>query len=177
MSALLHRRHGLRPALEAYCAPERIHKMMRRLFAVSLLMLSVVVAHAAEPSSGMPAGARELEAETDHQHRLIHDQCLDLITLQAPVARDARFVTGVLDAIVDLELIGDYAYETVTLISSMNRRPASQISSQMSELSAKIRACLTTAVESWRSVVSSWLSAESLSPGAGGDAASERISA
>src|ERR1700693_1131847 len=53
MSALLHRRHGLRPALEAYCAPERIHKMMRRLFAVSLLMLSVVVAHAPEPSSGI----------------------------------------------------------------------------------------------------------------------------
>jgi len=27
------------------------------------------------------------------------------------VARDASLVTGVLDAIVDLELIGDYAYE------------------------------------------------------------------
>ena len=44
--------------------------------------------------------ASELEARTDHQHRLIYDQCLNLITLQAPVARDARFVTGVLDAIV-----------------------------------------------------------------------------
>ena len=33
-----------------------------------------------------------------------------------------------------------------------------------------------SSVESWRSVVSSWLSSESLSPGAGGGAASERIS-
>ena len=62
----------------------------------------------------LQAKASELEAQTDHQHRLIHDQCLNLITLQAPVVRDARLVTGVLDAIVDLELIGDYANETVT---------------------------------------------------------------
>ena len=33
--------------------------------------------------------AHELEEQTDRQHRLIHDQCLNLITLQAPVARDA----------------------------------------------------------------------------------------
>ena len=63
-----------------------------------------------EPNPDSLAKASELEAETDHRHRLVHDQCLDLITLQAPVARDARFVTGVLDAIVDLELIGDYSY-------------------------------------------------------------------
>ena len=81
---------------------------------------------------------------------MIHDQCLNLITLQAPVARDARLVTGVLDAIVDLELIGDYAYEIVTLSASATRRPPSQISNQMSEIGAKIRTSLTTAVESWR---------------------------
>jgi phosphate uptake regulator len=61
---------------------------------------------------GPSARASELEAQTDHQHRLIHHQCLNLITLQA---KDARLVTGVLDTIVDLELIGDYAYEIVTL--------------------------------------------------------------
>jgi phosphate uptake regulator len=66
------------------------------------------------------------------------------------VARDARLVTGVLDAIVDLELIGDYAYEIVMLSSSMNRRPPSQISNQMSDLGAKIRTILAMAMESWR---------------------------
>ena len=43
--------------------------------------------------------------------------------LQAPVASDARLVTGVLDATVDLELIGDYAYEIVTLTSGIHGRP------------------------------------------------------
>src|SRR5580704_8899396 len=69
----------------------------------------------ADPSPECAEKASELEARTDHQHRLIHDQCLNLITLQAPVARDARLITGALDAIVDLELIGDYAYEIVLL--------------------------------------------------------------
>ena len=66
------------------------------------------------------------------------------------MARDARFITGVLHAIIDLEPIGDYAYEIVVLSSSMKRRPPSQISSQMSEVGGKIRTGLTTAVESWR---------------------------
>jgi phosphate transport system protein len=64
-----------------------------------------------------------LEAHIDHRHRLIHDECLTLITLEAPVARDAWFVTGVLDAIIDLELTGDYSYEIVTLASGIERRP------------------------------------------------------
>ena len=67
-----------------------------------------------QPNPASLERASELESQTDHQHRLIHDQCLSLITRQAPVARDARLVTGVLDAIVDLELIGDYAYEIAT---------------------------------------------------------------
>jgi phosphate transport system protein len=94
--------------------------------------------------------ASELEAQTDHQHRLIHDQCLNLITLQAPVARDARLVTGILDAIVDLELIGDYAYEIVTLSTSMSGRPPSQVVSQLSEAGGKIKDLLSAAVDSWR---------------------------
>ena len=116
----------------------------------TISLLAVAIQAVVDPNSGSAARASELEAQTDHQHRLIHDQCLNLITLQAPVARDARFVTGVLDAIVDLELIGDYAYEIVTLSSSMKRRPPSQISNQMSEVGAKIRTSLTTAIESWR---------------------------
>lgn len=96
------------------------------------------------------AHASELEAQTDNQHRLIHDQCLNLITLQAPVASDALLVTGILDAIVDLELIGDYAYEIVTLCSSMDRKAPSQILTQIADTGAKIRDCLSTAIDSWR---------------------------
>jgi phosphate transport system protein len=103
-----------------------------------------------DPNPDSAARASELEAQTDHQHRVIHDQCLNLITLQAPVARDARLVTGVLDAIVDLELIGDYAYEMVFLASPKQARPPSQMLHQVAEVGAKIRETLSTAIESWR---------------------------
>ena len=101
-------------------------------------------------STDSAAQASELEAQTDHQHRLIHDQCFRLITLQAPVARDARLITGALDAIVDLELIGDYAYEIVTLSLSITHRPPSQIMNQISELGVRIRDTLSGAIDNWR---------------------------
>ena len=102
-------------------------------------------------SADSAARASELEARTDHQHRLIHDQCFRLITLQAPVARDARLITGTLDAIVDLELIGDYAYEIVTLSGSITHRPPTLILNQISELGSKVRDALATAIDGWRS--------------------------
>ena len=130
---------------------ESVRQNVIQMGETAIELLSEALGAMVNPSSHASARASELEARTDHQHRLIHDQCLNLITLQAPVASDARLVTGILDAIVDLELIGDYAYEIVTLSASMKRRPPTQISGQMSEVGAKIRASLTTAVESWRS--------------------------
>jgi len=103
-----------------------------------------------DPSDGCAERASELEAQTDHQHRLIHDQCLSVITLQAPVARDARLITGALDAIVDLELIGDYAYEMVGLVPARQGRLPSQILNQISDIGAKIREVLSAAIDSWR---------------------------
>jgi len=129
---------------------EAVRKNLIQMGETTLALLGEALQAVANHDRGPSARASELEAQTDHQHRLIHDQCLSLITLQAPVASDARLVTGVLDAIVDLELIGDYAYEVVTLNSSVARRPPSQILSQISDVGAKIRDCLATAVESWR---------------------------
>ncbi len=129
---------------------ESVRRNLVEMGETTIALLGEAVRAVAEPSAELAERASELEAQTDHQHRMIHDQCLNLITLQAPVASDARLVTGVLDAIVDLELIGDYAYEIVTLSSSMSRRPPSQISHQISEVGAKIQASLTAAIESWR---------------------------
>lgn len=98
----------------------------------------------------IPRRASELEAQTDHQLRLIHDQCLNLITRQAPVARDARLITGALDAIVDLELIGDYLYEMVVLGCSIRRRVPTQVVAQISAVGRKIREALVTAIDDWQ---------------------------
>jgi phosphate transport system protein len=66
------------------------------------------------------------------------------------VARDARLVTGVLDAIVDLELIGDYAYEIAALCSSIERRSPSQILVEISSIGAKTQEIPSSAIDYWR---------------------------
>lgn len=116
----------------------------------TMALLAEGLAGVVDPSPDRAAKASELEAQTDHQHRLIHDQCLNLITLQSPVARDARLITGALDAIVDLELIGDYAYEMVGLGFPKHGRLPSQVVSQISEIGAKIREILQCSIDSWR---------------------------
>lgn len=130
---------------------EGVRENLVEMGETTIALLTEALAALADPNPGPSARASELEAQTDHQHRLIHDRCFNLITLQAPVAGDARLLTGILDAIVDLELIGDYAYEIVTLAASMNRKLPSQISSQFEEAGGKTRQTLMLAVESWRS--------------------------
>jgi phosphate transport system protein len=131
---------------------ESVRQNLVQMGETTLSLLAEALSAIADPRPGPSARASELEAQTDHQHRLIHDQCLNLITLQAPVACDARLVTGVLDAIVDLELIGDYSYEIVTLSSEMENRPPSQVIGRMSEVGAKIQECLSAAIDGWRSL-------------------------
>jgi phosphate transport system protein len=131
---------------------ESVRQNLVQMGETTLSLLAEALSAVAEPSSTTSSRASDLEAQTDRQHRLIHGHCLNLITLQAPVARDARLVTGVLDAIVDLELIGDYAFEIITLRSGLHGRPPSQLVGQMSMIGARVQECLSAAIGSWRSL-------------------------
>lgn len=129
---------------------ESVRQKLVEMGETTLALFDEGVSMFMEPNSDRLAKASGLEAKTDQQHRLIHDRCLNLITLQAPVARDARFITGTLDAIVDLELIGDSAYEIATLASRTHRRPPSQVLLQISEVARKVREVLAKAIDAWR---------------------------
>jgi phosphate transport system protein len=129
---------------------ESVRRNLIRMGETAVSLLGEAVRAVVEPSAVSLERASELESQTDHQRRLIHDQCLSVITRQAPVASDARLVTGVLDAILDLELIGDYAYEIVTLSSSILRRPPSQIIFEISNVGGKTQEILETAIAAWR---------------------------
>ena len=129
---------------------ESVRQNVLQMGKTTISLFEEALQSVSEPSPDRSAKASELEAQTDHQNRVIHDKCLNLITLQQPVARDARFVTGVLNAIVDLELIGDYAYEIVTLASAVRRRAPSQVLAQISDVATKVRKVLATAIDAWR---------------------------
>src|SRR5215471_7164852 len=128
---------------------ESVRQNLVQMGETAISLLAGATNAVADANFSFSARASELEAQTDHQHRLIHDQCLSLITRQAPVARDARLVTGILDAIVDLELIGDYAYEIVALSASIRYRPPSQIITEISSFHIKARDTLIAAMSGW----------------------------
>jgi len=129
---------------------ESVRHNLIRMGETTVSLLSEALHALIEPNAASLEKASELESQTDHQHRLIHDQCLSVITRQAPVARDARLITGILDAIVDLELIGDYAYEIATLSAKIGRRPPSQILVELTNIDAKTQEILRTAIDDWR---------------------------
>jgi phosphate transport system protein len=131
---------------------ESVRQNLVAMGETTLSLLAEALRTVADPSPGPSGKARELESQMDHQHRVMRDQCLNLIALQAPVARDARLVIGVLDAIVDLELIGDYAYEMVTLSSATQSRPPSQTLGQLVAVGAKVQESLSVAIASWRTL-------------------------
>jgi phosphate uptake regulator len=62
---------------------ESVRQNLIQMGETTISLLSEAINALADPSSGPFVRASELEAQTDHQHRLIHDQCLHLITLQA----------------------------------------------------------------------------------------------
>jgi len=129
---------------------EAVRQNLIEMGETTLLIFDEALRAIADPNPGPSARASELESQTDHQHRLIHDQCLDLITLQQPVAGDARLLTGILDAIVDLELIGDYAFEIVTLTAPLGRKVPSPVINQVLDVARKIRETLSVAIDGWR---------------------------
>ena len=130
---------------------DSLRQSLIRMGETTIALLTEAIRAVSGTGAGSSERASELEAKTDHQMRTIHDQCLSLITLQAPVARDARLITGILDAIVDLELIGDYAYEMVTLSGSTGQRPPHLITNQLSELGKRTIEILSGAIDGWRS--------------------------
>ena len=52
-----------------------------------------------------------LEKRIDRYYRQIELDCATLMTLQAPVAQDLRFVSALMQLVRDLERIGDYAQD------------------------------------------------------------------
>jgi phosphate transport system protein len=130
---------------------ESVRQNLIQMGETTLALLTEAIRAVSGAEAGSAERASELEAKTDHQMRTIHDQCFTLITLQAPVARDARLITGILDAIVDLELMGDYAYEMVTISSSTGHRPPHTITNQLSEIGARTCEILSKAIGGWRS--------------------------
>ena len=65
-------------------------------------------------------GIRQKENKINHSEREIENQCIALLLLQAPVAKDLRQVSSALEMITDMERIGDHAYDIADIVKKNN---------------------------------------------------------
>lgn len=66
----------------------------------------------------------KLEKRIDLYYRQIESDCATLMTLQAPVAQDLRFLSALMQLVRDLERIGDYAQDlTEIAVKLVKYRP------------------------------------------------------
>jgi len=63
------------------------------------------------------------DAQINKQRFSIEDKCIGLIATQQPVANDLRFIVAVLNIIVELERIGDYAEGIAKIVIMIGDEP------------------------------------------------------
>jgi len=63
------------------------------------------------------------DAQINKQRFSIEDKCIGLIATQQPVANDLRFIVAVLNMIVELERIGDYADGIAKIVIMIGDEP------------------------------------------------------
>jgi phosphate transport system protein len=96
--------------------------------------------------------ARTLEPQIDAMNKSIRRRCLELVALEAPVASDARLITAMLEAIVDLEQIGDYAEDIAELALGLEGKTLPPLLGSFERLAARVCEMLSAALDSWRTM-------------------------
>ena len=92
---------------------------------------------------------RALDREVDAQEARIEAECLRLIALHQPVARDLRLIALVLKSLTDIERMGDYAVHVAEDGEELSRAPAlkkyvnlNRMLERLQEMAAALRVAL-----------------------------------
>jgi phosphate transport system protein len=96
--------------------------------------------------------AKELESVINTSNRSVYDQALRILTLQAPVASDARFIAGIIESIVDLEEIGDYALDVSEMALASGRNATAEVVGEVASLAERCCETLKMSLDVWRDV-------------------------
>jgi phosphate transport system protein len=93
---------------------------------------------------------RALDREVDAQELRIEAECLRLIALHQPVARDLRLIALVLKSLTDIERMGDYTVHVAEDGEELSRAPAlkkyvnlSRMLERLQEMAAALREAIS----------------------------------
>lgn len=92
---------------------------------------------------------RPLEESIDVLNNSIYERCVRLITLQAPVAGDTRYITGMLEAIVDIERISDYADDIADIAFALAGKSMPPLMADFERMGERASIMVRAALDSW----------------------------
>ncbi len=87
-------------------------------------MLPIAAAVLNDTDAGGMEAVRALDREVDAHETRIEAECLRLIALHQPVARDLRLIALVLKSLTDIERMGDYTVHVAEDGEELSRSPA-----------------------------------------------------
>lgn len=119
-------------------------------------MGELVTGHVAEAMRGLAErdveiGTRIFEADraVNHLELAIDEQCIRMLALRQPAAKDLRFVASALKIVTDLERIGDLAVGIAKRSLELSRLPAFKLHANLSQLAVLVQVNLRAALDSF----------------------------
>ena len=88
----------------------------------------------------------DLDKRIDRYYRQIELDCATLMTLQAPVAQDLRFLSALMQLVRDLERIGDYAQDLTEMAVKLVKYPPHSCLSEIAMMSEHAQLMLATSL-------------------------------
>ena len=91
-----------------------LHKLKEEVISMGSLVSKAIgdsVLSLKNRDVGMAQKVIEMDTEIDAMDHMIEDDCMRLLALQQPMARDLRFIISALKMSIDLERMGDLALE------------------------------------------------------------------
>jgi phosphate transport system protein len=89
----------------------------------------------------------EGDREVNLQELRIDEECLKILALHQPAARDLRFVTGVMKIINDQERVGDLAVNIAERARVLAALPPREAPAGLVEMAERVRGMLTAALD------------------------------
>ena len=112
-------------------------------------MLPLAAAVLNDEAGATLENVKTLDREVDAQETRIEAECLRLIALHQPVARDLRLIALVLKSLTDIERMGDYTVHVAEDGEELSRAPAlkkyvnlSRMLERLQEMAAALREAL-----------------------------------
>ncbi|MCL1919587.1 MAG: phosphate signaling complex protein PhoU [Kiritimatiellaeota bacterium] len=126
---------------------ERLKESILRLAGEVESRLTSTLRAIAERDTGTLLALEDLDAEIDEREVLIEEECLKILALHQPVAKDLRFVVAVLKINNDIERVGDIVVNLADRGTRLAAFPVPPLQERLMEMGRLARGMLKQSID------------------------------